>query len=272
VQERHELKARLQRAVANEEFVVHYQPIVHLGTGQVVGAEALVRWRPPGGELLLPDSFIPLAEETGLINDIGALVLRQACRDAREWCRPGPRRFSISVNLSGRQLSQPDLVDQVVAALRQTAVPAESLMLEITETMLMKDSPANVEKLQDLRRLGVRVAIDDFGTGYSSMSYLRHFPIDVLKVAKPFVDALGGDAPDGAFTEAIVRLGQSLGVELVAEGIVEESQRRSLESMGCQLGQGFLFAPAVDRVTFARLMARDGLTKSDEARVGAGWS
>jgi EAL domain-containing protein (putative c-di-GMP-specific phosphodiesterase class I) len=211
-----------------------------------------VRWQTPTEGLLFPDMFVPLAEETGLINEIGAFVLGRACRDARRW-QNGGSPFSISVNVSPRQLTDPDFVGKVTETLRQCSMPATSLMLEITETTLMRDEADNVEKLQELRRLGVRLAIDDFGTGYSSMSYLRHFPIDVLKVAKPFVDGIGTHAADAAFAEAIVRMGQSLGVQVVAEGICDSAQLASLQAMGCQFGQGFLFAPALDASAFARL-------------------
>ena len=246
VQQRHTLKTRLQRAIANQEFVVHYQPIVGLPGYQISGAEALVRWQPPEEEMLFPDAFIPLAEETGLINEIGWFVLRRACRDAMRWqAASGQPVETMSVNISPRQLKDPTFVDQVTEALRQSGMPARSLMLEITETTLLQDSESSVDKLQDLRQLGVRLAIDDFGTGYSSMSYLRRFPIDVLKVAKPFVDGLGTSAANPAFAEAIVRMGQSLGLRLIAEGIADPRQATALERMGCDFGQGFLFGPAV---------------------------
>lgn len=266
VQHRHAMKTRLQRAVTNDEFVVQYQPIVELGACRIVGAEALVRWQTPTEGLLFPDAFVPLAEETGLISDIGAFVLDRACRDARRWGdTTGGRPCSISVNLSPRQLTDPDFVSRVTETLRQRALPAASLMLEITETTLMRDDEASVEKLQELRRLGVRLAIDDFGTGYSSMSYLRHFPIDVLKVAKPFVDGIGTNTADAAFAEAIVRMGQSLGVQVVAEGISDAAQLASLQSMGCHLGQGFLFAPAVDASIFVDLA--EHVQQRDRPRV-----
>jgi EAL domain-containing protein (putative c-di-GMP-specific phosphodiesterase class I) len=219
----------------------------------MVGAEALVRWQTPSDGVLFPDSFIPLAEESGLISDIGSFVLERACRDARRWT-PDDAALRVSVNLSPRQLVDPLFADRVLETLNRAQLPPSALMLEITETTLMRDSAADVDKLQELRARGVRLAIDDFGTGYSSMSYLRQFPIDVLKVAKPFVDGLGTEAADASFTEAIVRLGQSLGVEVIAEGISEPVQLELLESMGCQFGQGFLFSPAIDAPVFSRLV------------------
>jgi diguanylate cyclase (GGDEF)-like protein len=254
VQHRHSLKMQLKRAVANEEFVVQYQPIVRLGRRRIAGAEALVRWQTPTEGMLFPDSFIPLAEESGLISDIGSFVLERACRDAHRWSPDGTDGpLGVSVNLSPRQLVDPRFAERVLDTLRRCNLPPSALMLEITETTLMRDSVADVDKLQELRALGVRLAIDDFGTGYSSMSYLRQFPIDVLKVAKPFVDGLGTSAADASFTEAIVRLGQSLGVDVIAEGISDPVQLELLESMGCQFGQGFLFSPAIDAPAFSRL-------------------
>jgi diguanylate cyclase (GGDEF)-like protein len=267
VQHRHAMKTRLQRAVENDEFIVHYQPIVELGGCRIVGAEALIRWQTPTAGLLLPDTFVPLAEETGLINDIGAFVLQRACRDARRWRKGGADEpMTISVNLSPRQLTDPDFVAKITETLSRCSMPAQSLMLEITETTLMLDNADNVGKLQELRRIGVRLAIDDFGTGYSSMSYLRNFPIDVLKVAKPFVDGIGTHAADAAFAEAIVRMGQSLGVQVVAEGISDSAQLTSLRAMGCHLGQGFLFSPAVDASAFTGLADYVG----QPVAVGAG--
>ena len=253
VQHRHALKTKLQRAVAAGEFVVHYQPIVSLRIQRIVGAEALVRWQPPGGDMLFPDAFVPLAEETGLIKEIGGFVLDQACRDASAWRAAGRPLATAIVNVSVRQLHDAQFVQRVTDALERYRLPNSSLMLEITETTLLHDTAANVDHLQELRRLGVRLALDDFGTGYSSMSYLRNFPIDVLKMAKPFVDGLGTSDSDGAFAEAIVRMGQSLGLSVIAEGIAEHRQRTALEAMGCELGQGFLFSPAVDAGAFGAL-------------------
>jgi diguanylate cyclase (GGDEF)-like protein len=255
VQQRHTLKTRLRRAVVQGEFVVHYQPIVALHDQRVAGAEALVRWETQENGMVMPDAFIPLAEETGLINEIGAVVLERACRDARRWSARDLEARVMSINVSPRQLTDPCFVDVVTEALARHALPASSLMIEITETTLMRDAAADVEKLQALRRLGVRVAIDDFGTGYSSMSYLRRFPVDVLKVAKPFVDGVATDGADAGFTEAIVRLGQCLGVQVIAEGIGDADQLATLQRMGCDLGQGFLFSPALDADRFDRLQA-----------------
>src|SRR3954470_22997822 len=179
--------------------------------------------------------FIPMAEETGLIVAIGAHVLEVACRQAAQW------DCSVSVNLSGRQLERPELVDTVADTLRRTGLPAERLWLEITETVLMHDTEATIERLEALKALGLLLAVDDFGTGYSSLRYLRRFPIDVLKIAKPFVDGLTS-AEGAALARTIIELGSSLGLRTLAEGIEGAAEHAQLRSLGCELGQGYLFA------------------------------
>ncbi len=193
VLERLDLEADLQRAEERGELELHYQPIMALATGQVAGVEALLRWRHPGRGWSGPISFIPLAEETGLIHPIGRFVVREACRQAASWRADGGLAgLTMNVNISGRQLEDPALLDVVAGALRETGLDPGALVLEITETVLMEDTEATIERLRTLRALGVRLAVDDFGTGYSSLRYLNRFPVDILKMAKPFVD---GSAP-----------------------------------------------------------------------------
>ena len=241
--QRLELRADLERAVTDADFVVHYQPIVALETGRVVGLEALVRWHHPSRGLLEPDTFVPLAEDTGLIGRIGSIVLDRACRAVADWqCTvPGADRLRLSVNISGHQLADSSFPGEVRGILADCGLRPADLMLELTESVLMGDGETAVLRLERLKDLGVRIAIDDFGTGFSSLSYLHRFPVDTLKIAKPFVDRVGhGEV--GRLAAAIVSLGESLRLEIVAEGIEEAEQRDGLRALGCALGQGYYFA------------------------------
>jgi len=233
------LRAALRGAAVREELRLHYQPIVSLRTEEVVAVEALVRWEHPERGLLYPTSFIPIAEEMGVIVEIGEWVLEQACSQLRWWHEIAPS-LAVSVNLSARQLHSPRLVDQVRDAVRHAAIAPESLILEVTESILADDA-ADV-MLRELKDVGVRHAIDDFGTGYSSISYLRRFPIDVLKIDREFTRDLVSD--DGlALFGGIVQLGHALGLETVAEGIEDDLQRERAAAALCDRGQGYLFAP-----------------------------
>jgi diguanylate cyclase (GGDEF)-like protein len=257
--ERLELEADLQRAVDRDEIEVFYQPIMRLGSEELAGHEALVRWRHPERGLMSPLSFVPVAEETGLIVPVGRFVLREACRQAAAWQAMVPGDLTMNVNLSGRQLEDPALVGEVSSILRETGLPAGRLVLEITETVLMQDTEATIERLRSLRALGVRLAVDDFGTGYSSLRYLNRFPLDVLKMAKPFVDGLATQSEDPALARAIIDLGSSLGLQIVAEGIEGADQLVQLRRLGCPLGQGFLFSrpmPAADAETHLLTLTR----------------
>jgi diguanylate cyclase (GGDEF)-like protein len=249
VVERLEIGADLRRAIERHELVLHYQPIVELASGRVAGLEALLRWAHPRRGLVMPFDFIPLAEETRLIVDLGRWVLHEACRQAAHWhADPRTGRPWISVNLSGLQLLDGSLEADVAAALAGSGLDAASLTLEITETVLVQDVAAAVDRLENLRALGVSIAIDDFGTGYSSLRYIRRFPADLLKIAKPFVDGLH-DETDTALVRTIVALADSLGLRTVAEGIEDAEQLARLRGLGCALGQGYLFArprPAAD--------------------------
>jgi diguanylate cyclase (GGDEF)-like protein len=244
VLERLELKADLQRAVLADEFDVHYQPIVTLQNGGIVGVEALVRWKHPDRGLVLPGDFISLAEETGLILPLGRYVLDTACRQAATWRKRGNPALGISVNISAKQLASKNLPLEVTDALARSSLDAAALTLEITESTLL-DSPVVVGRLDELRGLGVRIAIDDFGTGYSSLNYLRRFPVDSLKIARAFVEELGTSREQDRLVEAILRLGSTMGLETVAEGIELEHQRDRLRALKCRFGQGFFYSRPV---------------------------
>ena len=253
VMERLELEADLRIAVGSQDFRVEYQPIVNLVTGDVYGAEALVRWHHEKRGVIPPSRFVYLAEETGLIVPIGRAVLREACERARDWRArySGRRSLQMSVNLSGRHFQEASLVDDVRDALRDSGLEPWALTLEITESVLMQESDATLEKLRTLKSLGLNLAIDDFGTGYSSLGYLQRFPIDVLKIDRTFVEAVGNEDEDPVLARAIIALGRTLRIETVAEGIEHDTQHEGLRALGCTLGQGFLFAPSMDATTFA---------------------
>jgi len=243
VLERLELEADLRSAVANGDLEVYFQPIVDLATQQVVGVEALSRWCHPTRGFVPPSTFIPLAEETGIIVDLGRRVLQQACSWAGAWreAHPDEPPFYVSVNVSARQLQQPELPTEVALALAGGTAHG-SLVLEITESVLMKDTDATLSRLQEIKSLGVRLALDDFGTGYSSLSYLRRFPVDLLKIDRSFVSGLRAGSDVQRLVEAIVALGETLGIESIAEGVEDLGELTALRSVGCRVGQGFLFA------------------------------
>ncbi len=230
-------------------FALVYQPIVELGSGTVRGMEALLRWSHPTRGNLPPDMFIPLAEQNGAIVHLGAWVLRQACQQLETWrltwleaglC--ADTLPSVSVNISGRQLLEDGFVDEVAAALRLTLVEPRQITLEITETVIMQDTERTLSMLRRLQALGVQLAIDDFGTGYSSLSYLQKFPVDILKIDRAFVDGVARGDAEAALARTIIALGQTLGLRTVAEGVEDALQRDQLHRLGCQLGQGYLFA------------------------------
>jgi diguanylate cyclase (GGDEF)-like protein/PAS domain S-box-containing protein len=254
--ERLEIEAGLRRAIERREFTLHYQPTVKLDTGRMVGVEALVRWQHPERGLIAPADFVPFAEETGLIVPIGRWVLEQACKQARLWHEQYPLNepLTMSVNLSVRQFQEPGLVETVADILRVWRLPPETLILEITESVMMRDSEASTMILRALKRLGVQLAIDDFGTGFSSLGYLQRFPLDVLKIDKSFVDNVT-DGPDrSALAGLIVQLARTFKLRAVAEGIENIQQVHELRALGCELGQGFHYGRPMEAFAIERLL------------------
>ena len=242
--ERLELELDLRFAIENHEFVIHYQPILDLISGDMIGMEALVRWDHPRYGLLAPMKFIPLAEETNLIVPLGEWILGEACHQARKWSDKysGGLDISVTVNISIRQFQHKELVDIVRQALEASGLKPSSLILEITESFMMQETESTIVKLHDLKQLGVRLAIDDFGTGYSSLSYLQRFPIDILKIDKSFVDKIGNGKEGKAVARAIIMMGDSLNLKTIAECIERPEQIQALQNLGCEAGQGFHFA------------------------------
>jgi diguanylate cyclase (GGDEF)-like protein/PAS domain S-box-containing protein len=259
--DRVELHHDLSRAVARQELCLHYQPIVDLTTGRPAGVEALVRWNHRERGLLYPGDFISLAEESGLILPIGRWVLREACRQLRTWRAqdPAARDLKMSVNLSPGQLVEPRLTDDVAAALSDYELKPDALVIEITESAMMEDVEVSISRLDQLASLGVRLALDDFGTGYSSLSYLQRFPLDVLKLDRSFTDELRAEVHESRLPRAMIELGHTLGMTIVAEGVEEASQADRLLELGCRLAQGYHFArPApADRLLAVLAELRD---------------
>jgi len=246
--DRMELETDLRHALDAQEFVLHYQPIVILETGAITGVEALVRWQHPRRGLLAPSEFISAAEETGMIVPLGAWVLREACRQAAVWHRRQAEDggdtspLAISINVSGRQLVTPQIVQDVRTAIETSGIDPQTVILELTESVLTEQTDPVLETLRELKMLGVRLAIDDFGTGYSSLSSLHQLPIDILKIAKPFIDHIDETRGRHALAHAIITLGNTLAVRTIAEGIELPGQRDRLQQLGCELGQGFHFS------------------------------
>lgn len=238
-QRRLELEQYLRHALERGELALHYQPLVDLQDGAVVGVEALLRWYPAVGEIS-PAEFIPLAEETGLIVPIGAWVLTTACRQIRLW-RDRGWPLHLAVNLSARQLRDPSFPKTLQKVLEATGLPGAALELEITESLLMHDTERALGFLREVKELGVRLAVDDFGTGYSSLSYIKRFPIDSLKIDRSFVRDVAIDPDDAAIVRAILALAKALKLQVVAEGIETQQQAEFLSRHGCHLGQGYLF-------------------------------
>ena len=243
--ERYKLEQDLRRAISAEEFEVHYQPICSIETGRKISMEALVRWRHPVHGLMLPARFIPLAEETGLINALGELVLRRACADAVKW----PSYMKVAVNLSPIQFQNPDLISHVATILAESGLQAKRLELEITETVLLQRTHNNIHTLHELSALGISIALDDFGTGYSSLSYLRLFRFDMIKIDRSFVSEMAEMEASAAIVCAVANLGRSLDIVTVAEGVETEEQLKLLRAAGCTQAQGYFLGrpiPAAD--------------------------
>jgi diguanylate cyclase (GGDEF)-like protein/PAS domain S-box-containing protein len=239
-----QIETDMRRAIENNEFCVHYQPIVTLETGRLQGFEALVRWEHPEQGLISPANFIPIAEDTGLIVDIGRQVLRESCRQMREWQLRYPHGFAlqVSVNLSGKQFLQPDLIEQIKAILRETQLEPKHLKLEITETVVMENVEVATNMLRQIRALGIELSIDDFGTGYSSLSYLHRFPLNTLKVDRSFVTQMRGNNENTEIVRTIVTLARTLGMNVIAEGVETPEQLAQLRALDCKYGQGYFFS------------------------------
>jgi diguanylate cyclase (GGDEF)-like protein len=253
--ERLETENALHRAIERGEFRVHYQPAVDLETGRAVAVEALVRWDSPKFGLLGPEEFISLAEETGLILPLGSAVLHEACRQWQLWnARGSGQTPRMSVNLSARQLGQPDLVQTVASVLAETGIDPSSLCLEITESVVVEDAEGALRTLQALKDQGVQIGLDDFGTGYASLSLLKRLPVDILKVDRSFVGGLGSDPADAPIVSAVVRLAHELGLTAIAEGVENAEQVAELRAIGCRYAQGFFFARPQDPARLTALM------------------
>jgi diguanylate cyclase (GGDEF)-like protein/PAS domain S-box-containing protein len=258
LRERLDLEAALSAAMERNELLLHYQPIVELKTGAIYGLEALVRWDHPQYGRLMPQHFVPLAEETGLIVQLGVWVLREGCRQLQAWAQEFPHiPLAMSINISGRQLQGAGLDEALREAVKESGVDPTAVVLEITESVLMQQTDSVLERLQQLKAVGVRLAIDDFGTGYSSLSYLQRFPIDILKIAKPFVEEVSQGADRSALARAIIGLGDTLRLDTIAEGIEMAEQRAALIELGCTLGQGHHFWAALPAPAISELLAAD---------------
>jgi diguanylate cyclase (GGDEF)-like protein/PAS domain S-box-containing protein len=248
------LESNLRGALDRSEFVVHYQPQVTIPDFHLVGMEALVRWRHPSLGLLYPSEFVPLAEDSGLILALGEWVMRDACLQNKAWQDAGLAPMRLSVNFSARQFQQPSFISSVAEILKETNLDPRWLEFEITESSIMKEPEQAIEKLHELKLMGIRVAIDDFGTGYSSLNYLKRFPIDTLKIDKTFVADVCKDPHDTAIVRAIITLGHALDLTVIAEGVETQEQLRYLSSLGCDVVQGFLFSKSLPAPVFEELL------------------
>ncbi len=251
------MENKLHQALEREEFILLYQPQLNLQSGAFDGMEALVCWRHPDRETVSPSDFIPLAEETGLIEPIGEWILRTACWQNVEWQKAGLMPQKVAVNISARQFNQLNIADLVGQVLKETGLEARWLALEITESTIMQDVQKTRVTLNRLKEMGVTITIDDFGTGYSSLSYLKQFPIQTLKIDKSFVDDLPDDLDDQGITAAIIAMGHTLGMQVVAEGVENEAQQNFLKSRGCDRIQGFLYSPPLLADNLAEMLGRE---------------
>lgn len=263
------LKMDLQSALERDEFYLLYQPLFDLATTQIYGVEALIRWRHPTRGIVGPDEFIPMLEESGLIIEVGRWVLAEACRQTAEWKRHG-YELTVSVNVSMRQLETPTLIDHVRQALDVAGLDAESLLIEITETALMRDADATIARLTKLKSLGVQIAIDDFGTGYSSLGYLRQFPVDSLKIDRSFITAIGDSPESAVLIHTMVALGRALGLGTLAEGIEDEEQLERLRTEGCERGQGFLVSRPIEAQAVEVMLDAQGGVSDERASAAIG--
>lgn len=267
---RMKLEAELHSAVENNEFVLHYQPIIDLQSEKIIGMEALVRWAHPQHGLIPPMEFIPVAEATNLIIPLGKWILEEACSQMHRWqIQYDPEsRLSITINISSRQFQQNALVETVVEALSKSGLPAQNLILEITENTMMENSETIRRKLHELKNLGIKLAIDDFGTGYSSLSYLQGFPVDILKIDKSFVDNIIHSREGTAMAQAIITMGNTLQLKTIAEGIESSEQTAKLQKLGCELGQGYHFAKPLNKDDMNSFLSKADLNESKTQMSG----
>ena len=248
------MESNLRRALAQNEFVLQYQPLVNLRTGMVIGVEALIRWQHPELGTIMPDSFIHVAEETGLINPIGDWVLCEACRQAKVWCDEGLPSLVMAVNVAPVQFRQPGFIEMVAGALASSGLEASLLELELTERTVMHDADINLGTLSALHRMGVELSLDDFGTGYSSLAYLKRFPVGKLKIDRSFVNDLETDPDDWAIASTIVSMGRSLRMTVLAEGVETGEQLAQLRKMGCDMAQGYYFSRPTSAAGIAEIL------------------
>jgi diguanylate cyclase (GGDEF)-like protein len=272
LEDRSILGLRLSDAVRNDELILHYQPQVSGADGRVLGFEALVRWQSPEFGLLPPMRFLNVAEELGLIVDVGNFVLESVCQEARAWLDAGESDFSISINVSSLQLERPDFVDSIRAALCKFALPARHIELELTESMMVHNVERAIDTMKTLKALGVQLALDDFGTGYSSLNYLRRFPIDKLKIDQSFVQDIGSDAGAAGICRAIITLGHQLGMTVLAEGVETAAQVAYLRHNDCDQFQGFHFsrptmAPQAFKLLQQRFVMNDAVLQQRNPRA-----
>jgi EAL domain-containing protein (putative c-di-GMP-specific phosphodiesterase class I) len=274
VTERHRLAKDLRDAVTFEQFETFYQPVMKLRDQTIIGVEALVRWRHPTLGLISPARFIPLAEELGIIGDIGRIVLRQACRQAARW-QSSHKGLTVAVNVSVFQLRSDDFADSVRSALETNGLDPSCLVLEITESILINDAETSLKRLRALTEIGVRLAIDDFGSGYSSLSYLEHFPFDILKIDQSFVDAIIDSPKAVEMVRTIIQLGRRLKLDVIAEGVETEQQLEILQRLHCPEAQGYLFSQPIEVAAIDRFLHEHRLSgpppgrRSPDAPPGA---
>ncbi|MFN8164303.1 MAG: EAL domain-containing protein [Solirubrobacterales bacterium] len=259
-----EVERELRNALDREELELHYQPMISLGTGEITGLEALVRWQHRERGLLDPAEFVPIAEDSGLIEPIGRWVQERACRQALEWqqLRPDARPFDVSINLSARQVAHRDLPATVAEIIARTGLDPVHMRLEITESILVEESATAIASLEALNEIGVRLVLDDFGTGYSSLAYLNRFPFHALKIDRSFVDVLGIEQERTAIVEAIIGMARALSLEVIAEGVENEVQLSELRRLGCDYAQGHLFHAAMPALEVSRLIGEGALNYS----------